>query len=299
MIANRSSIINGLILAAGLITLSSFKAAACTQDGKRGLLPENNMRISMFSKNVNGMTEAKFNELIDRVEKVYAPIVDAKGKKLTVVKNWADDTVNAYANQSGSDWYVNMFGGLARHPAVTEDGLMLVVCHELGHHLGGAPKYRNMGWASNEGQADYWGTMKCMKRVYADDNSLNKVTREIDAEAQAQCDATFRNTEDRALCARISMAGKSLADLFASFGGGEINFKTPDKKVVSSTNDGHPAAQCRLDTYFQGTLCTKEFADDVSDTDAKKNTCIAADGFTSGVRPLCWYKPQANELALH
>jgi hypothetical protein len=34
-----------------------------------------------------------------------------------------------------------MFGGLARHELVTDDGFMMVVCHETGHHLGGAPRY--------------------------------------------------------------------------------------------------------------------------------------------------------------
>ena len=77
--------------------------------------------------------------------------------------------MNAFAKQGASTWEVHMYGGLARHQAVTADGFALVVCHELGHHLGGAPQkvdwFGRLRWASNEGQADYWGTAKCFRKL--------------------------------------------------------------------------------------------------------------------------------------
>ena len=48
--------------------------------------------------------------------------------------------------------------------------------------------------------------------------------------------------------------------------------------------------QCRLDTYFQGSLCDKDVNDEVDNSDAE-GVCTLAQGYTFGTRPLCWYKP--------
>jgi hypothetical protein len=288
------------ILLAALVAVTAFSmksAIACDQHGITGILPENNMRISVFQKfGVSGIDEKGFNAIIDRVSQFYAPIIQQKGGILKVNRLWTNDTVNASANRNGKYWELNMYGGLARHEAITEDGFMLVVCHELGHHLGGAPKYSGMNWAANEGQADYFGVLKCMKRVLSVENNIAVMAnRPIEPTVKASCDRVFRDDQERALCSRIGMAGKSLADLFASFGGSAPKFETPDKTVVKVTYDAHPKSQCRLDTYFQGTLCPRAFLDDVSETDPTRGVCTKADGFTFGTRPLCWYKPGPNE----
>lgn len=286
------------------MSLITPAAMACEADGKSGILPPNNMRINMFAKNLNGMDEKTFNAVIDRVTSVYAPIVAKKGATLNVEKRWSDDTVNAFADRQGSTWSVHMFGGLARHPAVTPDAFMLVVCHELGHQIGGAPKYNGgLDWASDEGQADYWGTMKCMRRVLTESpeipanfkNRSRLAEPTIDPTVQKSCLEAHRDSADQALCLRIGMAGKSLADLFAAFGGPAPKFDTPDKSVVKVTYDGHPKSQCRLDTYFQASLCAKPYLDDVAEKDPKVGVCVASDGFKLGLRPLCWYKPGKGE----
>jgi hypothetical protein len=174
---------------------------------------------------------------------------------------------------------------------------MLVVCHETGHHLGGAPKYNGTDWAANEGQADYFGTLKCMRRVIGGDDNVGIVSKmNIDAEAKKKCELVYKSAGEVAMCERIAMAGKSLALLLGSLEGrSNIAFTTPDKSVVKRTNDAHPAAQCRLDTYFQGGLCDKSVDELNSNTDVKPGTCVKSEGFTIGMRPLCWYKPAKGE----
>lgn len=279
------------------LLLSSFSANACivTKEHKGGFLPENNLNIAVGDKNANDMTEEKFNQIIDKVEKVFKPIVAKKGGILRVARKWDDGTVNASAQQFFKVWQVNMYGGLARHNLTTDDGFALVVCHELGHHLGGAPKVGNssMKWASNEGQSDYYGNMKCFRRVFAEDDNVKIMEgREVDSVAKEKCDEVYKEQKEAALCYRAAMAGKSLAQLLASLGGrGTVNFATPDSSVVSRTNDAHPQAQCRLDTYFQGALCDRPVSDDVSNSDANKGVCNQDSGDSVGLRPLCWYKP--------
>jgi hypothetical protein len=286
----------GILIGTALV-LSSFSSIACDINGNTGFAPKNNLWVSTKDKASNGMTEERFNEIITRVENVYKPIVEAKGKTYEVVRDWEDGTVNAYARQVGNTWYVNMFGGLARHELVTDDGFMMVVCHETGHHLGGAPKYGGNEWASNEGQSDYFASLKCMRKIIANDDNVAIVSKmNVDAEAKAKCALVYKSANEVAMCERIAMAGKSLAMLLGDLGGNsKVAFTTPDKSVVRRTNDNHPKAQCRLDTYFQGGLCDKSMDDEVSQTDSKPGTCLKADGHSNGVRPLCWYKPGLGE----
>lgn len=288
-----------LLIGSLALSMSLSSAFACDIHGKSGFLPENNLSIPVGDKMAGDMTEARFLEIVGKVEAVYSPIITAMGATLKMNNNWKSTTVNASAQQYGKVWQVNMYGGLARHRLTTDDGFMMVVCHELGHHIGGAPRYdRNTDWASNEGQSDYFAGLKCMRRVLENEDNVSFVANmKIDEEATKQCSAVYKSASEVALCQRVAMAGKSLGSLLGDLGGNSnVNFNTPDKKIVKVTNDAHPAGQCRLDTYFQSTLCDKAISDDVSREDAIAGTCIAKDGYTKGVRPLCWYKPGANEI---
>lgn len=265
---------------------------ACSEDGSTGFLPENNLSIPVGAKVAGGITEAQFNAVIDKVEAIYAPIVSNLGGKLKINRKWDDATVNANATRLGG-WIVNMYGGLARHPSITEDGFALVLCHEIGHHLGGAPKVGMIlnRWASNEGQSDYFATLKCLRKTFLNDKP--KRIAKAPKTLTDSCAKAWPNKDDRAICVRNGMAGASVAGLFATLRNQpEAKFETPDANVVARTNDGHPAHQCRLDTYFQGALCEVAENEDVSQKDEVKGTCHASLGYKSGLRPLCWFKPK-------
>lgn len=290
----------GILVALMATTLTFSQAFSCDALGLTGFAPENNRKIEVGDKASNNMTKEMFLDAVLRVSSVYEPIVKEKGGNLIMNNRWDDATVNASAQQSGKNWQVNMYGGLARHPLVTVDGFMMVVCHELGHHIGGAPKKGGWGsaWASNEGQSDYFAGLKCMRRVLEKEDNIAIVSKmEIDAEATAKCESIYKSASEVALCQRIAMAGKSLAMLLGDLGGNSnVKFTTPDTSKVARTNDNHPQAQCRLDTYFQGSLCDKAISDDVDGKDALKGVCLKKDGYELGMRPLCWYKPTAAEL---
>ncbi len=274
----------------------NVESYACNEEGTTGIVEDNNLNISMFDKQNKDMSEEVFNKVIDQVETVYAPIVSEMGGKLKVVRKWSDGTVNAYAQRQGTTYLVSMFGGLARHATITPDGLALVVCHEIGHHIGGAPKKAgSMGgaWASNEGQADYFATLKCLRKAWlSDDNKAIVDAMEVPEFLKTSCASKFQDESEYYICVRGGMAGDSVANLFAALRNiAKPQFNTPDARRVASTDHNHPAAQCRMDTYFQGALCTVDHREDVSQKDEAKGTCYAADGATDGLRPLCWFKP--------
>ena len=277
-----------------------------TVNASESCIPENNLYLSHTSKSLN-MTEMEFNKVIDGIEEIYAPIFEEEYKaKLKVVRKWTDGTVNAYAKQLGKTWEVHMFGGLARHKATTSDGFMAVVCHEIGHHIAGAPKkssWYGVSWAANEGQSDYFATSKCLKKFFEKDieetiKRYNEAKASEALVAKKACQLAHQSNEaEAAICYRGAMAGKSLATLLGSLGGNsKVKFGTPDKKVVSKTNHNHPNAQCRMDTYFQGALCDKDHMIFPSATDAAQGYCVRKDSYKVGIRPLCWFNPSQYNL---
>lgn len=285
------------VVSISVSVLAGATAQACLPETGRGIFPENNLNIPEGQFSTNGITENKFLELIASSQALYAPTFVAQGRTLEIVNKWSDGTVNAYAKRAGNTSQVFMFGGLARHPKVTMDAFQLVICHELGHHIGGAPKtsgfFGRNSWASDEGESDYFATLKCAREVWKnDDNAAIVAKMEVPAKAVAECQKAFNSTAEISLCERSAMAGKSLADTLADMGKGPAtDFETLDPAIVSKTNHAHPKAQCRLDTYLAGAVCAKPKDVALSDLDTSVGACASEKGEVLGVRPVCWYKP--------
>ena len=287
-----------------VILLLANSGFACDIHGKTGIVEENDLWIGPENKSVNSLGMEEFNKLLDKVEAVYGPEIDAKGGKLVIDRNWEDGTVNAYAYQEGKDWHIAMFGGLARHETITVDGMSLVACHELGHHLGGAPKKGDydgaVSWASNEGQADYFGTLKCLKKVWEKDDNISILKKRIvDEFATKKCKEQFQHEMDIAICQRVAMAGMSVSNLFNALRNRTIplRFDTPDTKFVRKTFDNHPAPQCRLDTYFSGAVCNKDpYTDIADDLATDTGACTIKEGAKIGTRPNCWFGTDSNMI---
>lgn len=264
--------------------------------------PVNTLQIPENAYWGGGITKKEFKEVIQRIGDYYRPIIEAQGGDLVINDNWQASTVNASAEQEEGKWILNMFGGLARHKLMTKDAFAMVMCHEVGHHLGGFPLYKPNYWASNEGQSDYFAVTKCFRRVFGNDNHdwiLTIMT--IPELVKEKCAISFSNPQENLLCQRESMAGLQVArfldDLrhFIPNDQGpifEITFEQPDTTEVPRTVHTHPGPQCRLDTYFSGAICAVSAFDDFSRTDAKTGACSMENGATHGYRPRCWYAPQ-------
>lgn len=283
-----------LILLAFILQTSS--TLAC-----EGFLPPNKLYLPSTGHN-EGLSESQYENTIKKVEKIYAPIAKEHGAILKIDRKWEDGTVNAgtYRDERDKHWHINLYGGLARHTYMTEDGFALVICHEIGHHIGGAPKkiIRNKPfWASTEGQSDYWATLKCLRRVFQYDDNTSVIRRyDVPDYVSKECESSFRSKKDSSICVRIAMAGKAISKVSAEARVAPYPaFDTPDPSTVPEVFDKHPVPQCRLDSYFQGAICPKNFKESVSQKDEVKGTCHPEIGYQAGTRPLCWFKPKEEE----
>ena len=161
-----------------VVCLSSFHDAyhsshSCFPSGEKQEIPIfENLRNE---DERTGLTEEEFNTVLDEVKEIYTPIFEELNKTFVVNYLWTNNQVNATAQQQGSRWIINMYGGLARHEHATLDSFRVVACHEIGHHLGGAPRrsgwWGSIGWASNEGQSDYYANFICMKKLILEGQS--------------------------------------------------------------------------------------------------------------------------------
>lgn len=229
--------------------------------------PENNLDREDFVQGfMSTMTESEFRQTIDQVTSVYRPIIQSRGAQLITEYNWNDSTVNAYADKQPGQWTIAMYGGLARRQEITKDGFMLVVCHEMGHLLGGFPFYSGEDVAG-EGQADFWATQACAKRVWGGNASRTK--------------------------ARMVAASQSISNMLATLEGSA--YPSPSRKdpsVVLYTQDTHPVAQCRLDTYLAGVACNQVFPLDAYPLTQFQAYSVSCLGLQKGARPRCWFAPK-------
>jgi hypothetical protein len=261
-------------------------------------LPDNDLIISENSLNKSTISEVEFNSIIKEINNLYKPLIERKRLSFGIYGEWHNDAVNAMAFRGRSFWSVKVFGGLARHPLVTRDGLRLVICHEIGHHIGGAPRIgltRPMAsWASVEGQADYFANAKCLKRVFSKDENIEVIKdMNINPLIKNSCDEVYSDLEESAICQRSTLAGISMAKVLASISKVPpiIDISKPSLKVVKKTNKKHPHPQCRLDTYFQASLCDKTI-DQRLGTNPNSGACTIWESYKYGKRPTCWYKPK-------
>lgn len=278
------------------------------------ILPDNDLHLQDGMFLFSNMDEELFNEIVDKVGDYYAPIVASHGGELKMEKLWSNSLVNASASRDGNTWFVNMYGGLARRPEVTADAFLLVVCHEMGHHLGGVP-LKTGRWAASEGQSDYFAAQVCAKEFWKDEVEVNALYRnDVDPVVALKCDASYSDLAGQDLCYRVAYAGLSLGNLFASLRlrGAEVSFDAADPTEVTTTSTSHPNAQCRLDTYTAGAACSKEFNQwiipgvdengelkslDEGLSEALENSCSKRDvELSHAARPKCWFKHPGDFL---
>jgi hypothetical protein len=248
--------------------------------------PESSLRYPYNNKSIQ-LSEFEVRNQIERFQIALEPVVSGElNKKLIVELDWDNDRVNALATRDdNNNPVIQILGGMARHPEMTRDALLLVLCHELGHHLGGAPRqFRGQSalrsWSSAEGQADYYAAAKCLRRIFEDGKETFIPSPSEELEAAKRC-----HGDD--FCVRTSLAAKTLTQIFASMRDGLLlpELSRFDSSLVKATNYSHPSPQCRLDTFVAGARCEQMSEEGFDAVDARVGACHTAEN----ERPSCWF----------
>ena len=264
------------------------------------MIPKNDLNIPASYKGLTDIDEVKFNEILDSLEGAYRPLIESQGNTFTVERDWEDGTVNAKAWKKGDNFFFKMYGGLARYETMTPDSYLLVGCHEVGHLIGGAPTIKPFNISSSEGQADYFSTLKCFRKVVrGQDHSKIIAEKPIHPLALSECGLSFEiNSESYEICLRTNLANMAMARTFHKLRDLELlpAFDTPDPYVrMFIIFNGYPNSQCRMDTLFAGSLCNVSEEDNVDMNLYNKGVCSTIKNDKRGVRPLCWYVPREED----
>lgn len=265
-------------------------------------LPENDLSFPVSSnKSAASTHEFQVRRVLERFQRALQPMVTNHLKKtLKIELDWENPRVNASATRDmKNNPIIILYGGMARHPELSPDGLLGILCHELGHHLGGAPrKLRGMStkrsWSSAEGQADYFAANKCLPLLF------NTPTETVNLDAlsnKKQVDSAESRCGNDPVCTRIALSGLSMARVFASL---KTFYEKPsleenDQSQVHKTNHGHPYPQCRLDTVVAGALCSVPSTQPFDSLDPYIGACHRQKDEQAkviGERPRCWFNPE-------
>lgn len=274
------------------------------------------LSTSVFSS----ITKLESEKIIKRIHDIYGPVVQKIYRRSLVFELlWEDDGINAFAGIERRNRVVRVLGGESRHQMMTKDIYTLVLCHEVGHHIGGLPKtYRideGISKTTAEGVADYFAASKCMKKVIQfEKNSEIVKGLNVDPFVKKECEQVWQNKNDIAICERIATTGLLKTRFHEALKNSNdiSHFETPDENVVSETiTMGYPSKQCRLDTYLAGALCNKNadllpsrhsearpeiiamgIGRPLTLSDVNEGYCGRNEGYRIGARPLCWFNPE-------
>lgn len=240
---------------------------------------------------VGHLSEDQIQKTLERVSRVMKPIADVLPKGFKIFYKANDLLIGGLVNSWAYPLTeIEIFGNSPE--GFSEDGLIAIICHEYGHIAGGGPQV--------EGQADFFAASACMPRVFAqDDNRQFLRLLQESPELSAHC-SNFKIPSQKALCARVILAGQAFTRLLHSEivsekqrDPGQIPSydKSDISKPESLISQFHPIPQCRLDTFVIGAKCMALDDESLTDFSAAQTTCGTIANLV--VRPPCWFNADA------
>ncbi|MES2525457.1 MAG: hypothetical protein V4598_00155 [Bdellovibrionota bacterium] len=280
------------------LLLLALKAMACpvSPAEMKSMLGRPNFKSMVVSE--NGLTERDFKVLVERVRKVYDPVFASQGYAVEYLLYWDVEEGNAMTSESKDEkkaWFM-FSGGLLRAKYMTKDGFLFAACHEIGHHLGGFPKEKELKWCSTEGQADYFANLRCMKELLKGDPE-NAKARELKLPANIvrRCEKTYSDEESINICLRSTKAAEDAYKFLQAKESGKDADESLFNRFMMPANETimrYPEITCRAETAYRGAICDRQ--GELSDTDETAGVCHKKNGDRIGMRPACWFKPQVD-----
>lgn len=128
-----------------------------------------------------------------------------------------------------------ILGGTTRVKGMTKDAYATIICHELGHVLGGAPYQTINGveWSSAEGQADFFAARVCLPKYF---QTLGIRASDIAAGVEK---AGYE------MLSSIAPYGSDTKDELASLQRFDELYETTDSTLINN----YPTLQCRYETF--------------------------------------------------
>lgn len=203
------------------------------------------------SSRVSDITYDQYRSLVNEFQVKYImPVFHGTGKPLLVPDEWESPYFAAFAQDKDQYMQVSLWGGMARAPGADLAILAGILCHEIGHVLGGEPRQTIQWaeWSSTEGQSDFFATKECLPHFL---KAHPDWALPVDPAVLELCDGNV-------LCARIAQTGVAMVNFFKRYDSqksADVSLWTPAPAATELLRNVYPSHQCRLDTYLAGALC--------------------------------------------
>jgi hypothetical protein len=240
------------------------------------------------------VSKSDFNKVTKGLINLYSAEFGLRGGTLEIIPNNTDTTPQALSRKTSEGlWQIEVYQGMLdlEHQSIQTLGMML--CHEVGHFLGDGPyvighsitaavRQRAPKKMSCEGQADFYSTSQCFRKLQRIVPVLNSTTDSNDT-LSTECSHSFKNKDDIDACLSGLKTAKDLAYVYQD-ALGKIGIPTSFQNSFSDSItdrtlnyvDEYPTLECRYQTLVHGLLCA-EVVD---------GECVDS----KWARPLCWFK---------
>lgn len=233
--------------------------------------------------------------IIKEAQLLYATTAITTFGKPLFISVEENESVSAAADHTSAELKVILNSRLLKSPRLTADGLRMIICHELGHLFGGAPRSHppfewdglvasdGLTFMSSEGQADYYAGLVCFKKL-ARLSDIAVDEARIGSELRRKCQELAGFEEDELeLCYRAALGGLDFLTVTYDF---PISCETEDTSVAPDLiRNTYPSRQCRLDTIIRGASCPDDFLLALDFTHDSSNSCR----MSYAERPPCWH----------
>ncbi len=174
---------------------------------------------------------------IEQFYSIPAQIISLYSKDLAEAQflldlDWTSPYFGAGISLKDGNTTLMILGGTTRIEGLTKDAYAALVCHEIGHILGGAPLQELKGSQnlSKEGQADFFAASECLPRYFS-----------------------HLGVQFDDLATRVEAAGwhmfKSMMPFSTSTMSQSLLREGVELPPVSRTTDSYPSLQCRYETF--------------------------------------------------
>lgn len=223
------------------------------------------LSLTFFPTLTGHFSEACADELFP-VENVFVsiarPEVTAMGVDLAIVHDIESPDYYGGCSLNRPHYVISIGSDVIHKPNMTQDAYAAVLCHELGHLLGGAPRKAESSWASTEGQSDYYAASMCMKKMMRampqEPADLAKQSIAATQKTHTLCAEKYSVETSREICSRTILAGLGfLTDVYELVqypGLLQPSLDQHEKPLTSGQIVNYPSLQCRLDTFVAGAL---------------------------------------------
>jgi hypothetical protein len=254
--------------------------------------------ILIFALTSSSWAQEWKRQILEDASSLYEPIARESFKKSLHINIKQNNLSYASADHDENELRVTINSGLLDSDRLTPDSLRMIVCHELGHLFGGAPR-RNvpvewdgpmaqdgLSLLSSEGQADYYAAVVCFKKFISLPQSPSERPTDITRAGPVfknKCLSSTSTPLEYNNCLRAGLAAIDFLNLVRDF---PISCEKHDSSHAKTLiRDFYPERQCRLDTMINGTLCQRETPFVLNFHNPDLNDC----GTHSTKRPACWY----------